>query len=104
MKKTKAKPNISYRLMKRSELLSAVRILIRSYVNFLRKTGRKSDVRPSQIKEPSSFVYHLYKTDPKGCYGAYLDGRMVGFGHALMRGKQWYLANLFVEPSKQLSG
>ena len=104
MKKTKTKPKISYRLMKRSELLSAVRILIRSYNNFLRKTGRKPQVKPSQIKEASSYVNHLYTTDPKGCFGAYLDGRMVGFGHALMRGKQWYLANLFVEPSKQLSG
>jgi len=100
----KNNPKITYRRLRRDELPTAIHILIRSYNGLLKRTGRKPFARPSQVKQASPYVHHLFDTDSKGCLGAFLDGRMVGFGHALMRGKQWYLANLFIEPSKQLKG
>ncbi|HXG40268.1 MAG TPA: GNAT family N-acetyltransferase [Candidatus Limnocylindrales bacterium] len=47
---------------------------------------------------------HLQATDPGRFRVAELDGRLVGFGSAVVRGSWWFLALLFVEPSVQGHG
>ena len=49
-------------------------------------------------------IDHLHTTDPDMFYCAWKGDRLVGFAGAYVRGKQWYLAWLFVHPSLQDKG
>ncbi len=93
---------ITYRHLRRDELLEASRLFQRSFNHLRRKNNRPTF--DEKITEVSPFFDHKYKTDRDGYWGAFENGRMIGFGHAIMRGKQWYLANLFVAPGSQVKG
>jgi ribosomal protein S18 acetylase RimI-like enzyme len=94
---------ITYRHPTQDELLSACRMMAASYTDLQARSGRKTPERPKIKKTPSAIV-HMHKTDYRGCWTAYSGRRMVGYGQSLMRGKQWYLANLFVAPHVQNRG
>ena len=47
---------------------------------------------------------HLLSTDPGRCHVAEVDGRVVGFTEAVVRGTTWYLSALFVDPAFQGRG
>jgi ribosomal protein S18 acetylase RimI-like enzyme len=94
--------DITYRHPRESELISAFRLIRRSYNNLQLRSGRQPHEAP--LGDVPPFYYHLHKTDYGGCWAAYTGKRMVGFGHALMRGRQWYLAFLFVDPRFQFMG
>lgn len=74
-----------------------------SYCDLQARSGRKVP-EMTNFKETPAAVVHMYKTDYKGCWVAHSGNRMVGYGQALMRGKQWYLANLFVDTRAQNDG
>jgi GNAT superfamily N-acetyltransferase len=93
---------ITYRHPRESELISAFRLIRRSYNNLQLRSGRQPHEAP--LGDVPPFYYHIHKTDYGGCWAAYTGKRMVGFGHALLRGKQWYLAFLFVDPRFQFKG
>jgi hypothetical protein len=47
---------------------------------------------------------HMLEHDPERFWVAEADGRVVGFGAAIVRGDVWFLSALFVEPGGQASG
>lgn len=47
---------------------------------------------------------HLLRTDPDGAWVAELNGVVVGFSMALLRGDIWYLSQLFVQPDQHGHG
>jgi GNAT superfamily N-acetyltransferase len=94
---------ITYRHPTQEELLPACRLMASSYIDLQARSGRKMPERPKIKKIPSAIV-HMYKTDFRGCWVAFSGRRMIGYGQALMRGKQWYLANLFVATHVQNRG
>lgn len=93
---------ITYRHLKREELLEASRLFLRSFNHLRRKNNRPT--HDEKITEVSPFFQHIFETDGKGYWGAFDNGKMIGFGNAIMRGKQWYLGNLFVAPNSQVKG
>jgi GNAT superfamily N-acetyltransferase len=93
---------ITYRHLKKDELLTASRLFQRSFNHLRRKNNRPT--YDDKITEVSPFIHHTFKTDRKGYWGAFDGEKMIGFGHAGMRGKQWYLSNLFVAPKSQVKG
>jgi ribosomal protein S18 acetylase RimI-like enzyme len=93
---------LTIRKIRRHELLDAVKLVMCSADDLRLKSGRKP--WNATVTEVPAFGYHLYDTDPDGHWGAYIESKMVGFGSAIMRGRQWYLAFLFVDPRFQLKG
>lgn len=95
-------PKIIYRHPQENELLAAIKTMKASNDHLQARSGRKA--RDVPIKEVPSAILHMYKTDFDGCWCAYAGKRTLGYGQALLRGKQWYLANLFIEPDAQGKG
>ena len=92
---------IIYKPCRKKDLIPATR-LIRTAFNHLRiKTGKE----PARfwIRRSPEFE-HLYHQDKKTFWCAWAGKKMVGFSAALNRGRQWYLAHLFVDPSFQDQG
>jgi len=97
-----ATSKITIRKFRRGELLDAFKLVIKSANHLRVKNGRKPwDLT---IDEVPAINYHLFDTDPDGTFGAYSKGKLVGYTAALLRGRQWYLAYLFVDPEFQLKG
>jgi GNAT superfamily N-acetyltransferase len=91
---------IAYRLMSESDLAAAM---------YIRKAALES-IEPGQAR-PSSWVpsfpripQHLLRTDPAGSVVAEIDGLIVGYAQALLRGDIWFLAQLFVQPEAHALG
>jgi ribosomal protein S18 acetylase RimI-like enzyme len=95
-------PHLTIRKFKRSELLTAFQMVLRSANDLRAKNGRKP--WDTTVTEVPSLNYHIYDTDPNGTFGAYYDNKLVGYTAAIMRGRQWYLAYLFIDPEFQLKG
>ena len=93
---------ISYRKCKKKELLPAVR-LMSSTIDHLRKQTGKEPFR-WRVKEVPPLITHILKTDSDTFYCAWNGEKIVGFAGAIVRGKQWYLAWLFVHPQYQDKG
>lgn len=96
-------PQITYRHPSLNELLPACIVMDSSYRDLQARSGRKVP-DPLIFTEPPAAVVHMHKTDYEGCWGAFEGRRMIGYGQALMRGRQWYLANLFVRSDNQNEG
>jgi len=95
-------PKYTIRKLRRHELLDAVRLILRSANDLRAKSGRPAwDVVVSEVP---SINYHYFDSDPDGNWGAFFDGKIIGYCAALVRGKQWYLGYLFVDPDYQLKG
>jgi ribosomal protein S18 acetylase RimI-like enzyme len=90
------------RKIKRDELLESMQLILRSANDLRMKAGRKP--WDGTFSEVPPFNYHLYDTDSDGQWGAFFEGKMVGYSASVVREKQWYLAYLFVEPKFQLKG
>lgn len=93
---------ITYRRVRRDELLEAGRLIRRSF-NHLRQKNNRT-VHKAALNEIPPLYDHLFKTDRDGFYGAYEGSRMIGFGLSIVRGRQWYLTDLFVAPGFQVKG
>jgi ribosomal protein S18 acetylase RimI-like enzyme len=95
-------PYLTIRKFKRADLLDAFTLIFKSANDLRVKNGRKP--WEGGITDVPPFNLHLFDTDSKGAFGAYYGGKLVGFASALLRGRQWYLAYLFVDPDFQLKG
>jgi ribosomal protein S18 acetylase RimI-like enzyme len=94
--------NINYRKCRKKDLLPAVK-LIGTSLNHLRiQTGKKPWRR--RLKKTPPWFKHLLCTDPETFYCARQGDKLIGFAGAVIRGKQWYLAYLFVHPRYQDKG
>ncbi|MBN1826904.1 MAG: GNAT family N-acetyltransferase [Candidatus Eisenbacteria bacterium] len=93
---------IRYRKCRKKDLLAATRLIL-STANDLRvRTGK--EVMLSRVTGPSPLIRHVFETDPDKMVCAWAGSRLVGFAGALQRGRQWYLAWLFVHPRYQDRG
>ncbi len=91
--------DIVYRPCRQNDLVPAIKLVLRS-LNHLRRATGKKPIRPRLKKIPPLWS-HLFRTDRPRFWSAWHKGKMVGFTAALQRGKQWYLAYLFVDPRYQ---
>jgi ribosomal protein S18 acetylase RimI-like enzyme len=95
--------DIKIRKIKPEETIAAEKLIMRTY-NKLRKDNGMELIpyKPSRKKNPG--LCHRMNTDPKGTYGAFKNGKMVGFSQAFIRDGHWYLAELFVDSRLQCKG
>ncbi len=94
---------IHYRRCRRSDLAPAAEMIIASMNALRRRTGKELIAR-HPIRRVSPMFLHLYGRDPEYFSCAWHRGRVVGFAGAVNRGRQWYLAWLFVHPRYQGRG
>ena len=93
---------IRYRRCRREDLLPAVRLMLRT-INDLRRRTDQSVMRRRPRAVPP-LLAHVWETDRESLATAWRGDRLVGFAGAVNRGRQWYLAWLFVEPALQGRG
>lgn len=90
---------IVYRPTRTHDLVPAAKMILQS-INALRNhTGKTVIKRP--VRQAPPLAVHLYKTNPGLSFCAWRGNHVVGFVLAVLRGKQWYLADLFVHPKFQ---
>ncbi|HBZ00663.1 MAG TPA: hypothetical protein DEO84_04990 [candidate division Zixibacteria bacterium] len=92
---------ITYKLCRENDLIPAFK-MVRGSMNHLRKSTGKEPLRYRVRRYPE--VIHLYNNDQKRFWCAWDGKKIIGFTGALLRGKQWYLAFLFVHPRYQNKG
>ena len=90
---------ITYRVMAPPDLAAV------AYVRkaALESLDRGPDARAWTPAFPRNLA-HLLGTDPDGCIVAEIDGLVVGFAQAWVRGDIWFLAQLFVQPEAHSLG
>ena len=93
--------NVIYKPCRKQDLIPAFKT-IRSSMNHLRKSMGKSPVR-FRIRRNAE-IEHLFSQDKQTFWCAWAGNKIIGFTGALIRGKQWYLAFLFVHPRYQEKG
>src|SRR4051812_38300884 len=59
---------------------------------------------PDQARTTHARIRHLRATDPDGAVVAVVDGEVVGFAQALVRGDLWVLSLFGVAPAAQGKG
>jgi predicted acetyltransferase len=96
------KSSVQIRRTREQDLLPAFRMVMKSF-NHLRKKHSMKPVKV-QLAELPPVQKHLYATDGERSWCAWKGNKIVGYTHALLRGKQWYLAYLFIDPSLQDKG
>jgi predicted acetyltransferase len=92
---------VIYKPCRKQDLIPSFK-MIRTSLNHLRKNTGKGVLRYRLRKLTE--VEHLYKSNHKTFWCAWAGKNIVGFAAALMRGKQWYLGFLFVNPKYQDKG
>ncbi len=92
---------IIYRQCRKKDLIPCIR-LIRTAFNHLRLKTGKEPARFWARRSPE--FEHLYEEDKKTFWCAWSEKKLVGFAAALNRGRQWYLAHLFIDPHFQDMG
>lgn len=93
---------ISYRRCRPGDLTGTVRLFVRSFNDLRLKCGMKP--LPFRVDRVPGLVRHLFDTNRETFYIAWRGKRLVGMGCAVVRGGQWYLAWLFVDPRYQDRG
>ncbi|MFH1278092.1 MAG: GNAT family N-acetyltransferase [Candidatus Eisenbacteria bacterium] len=94
--------DIRIRRARRKDLLPAARLLVRTFNRLRADTGKEPlPFRPATVPP---LCDHIRRTDPDLFLCAWRGERMAGFASAVVRGKQWYLAWLFVDPRYQDRG
>ena len=102
MSRQSPKVKIIYRQCREIDLLPAVHLIKAAMVKLRKKTG-KPDI-PFKIRGVPPFFSHIRSANPDLFYCAWKGDKLVGFAGALVRGRQWFLAWLFVHPSLQDKG
>ena len=94
---------IHYRRCRRADLVPAARMIMVT-MNALRRRTGKEPIPYRPIRRVSPMFAHLSGRDPEFFSCAWHRGRVVGVAGAINRGRQWYLAWLFVHPRYQGRG
>lgn len=77
---------------------------------YIRKAAHEglavSQNRPVNPWQPQRYPHfaHLLETDPDGAWVATIGGTVVGFSMGFVRGRTWFLAQLFVQPEVHAHG
>jgi GNAT superfamily N-acetyltransferase len=85
---------VSFRLMTTADV-SATTLVRRAAIAWLERTEGREPVMRAQRPIVQN---HFLRTDPGGCWVAELDGLVMGYAQAFVRGDIWSLAQLFVQP------
>ncbi len=93
--------HVVYKRCRERDLIPAYRLVLKS-LNHLRKKTGKEAIRIRIRKNPE--IIHLLRQDRETFWCAWAGKNIVGFGAALVRGKQWWLAYLFIHPRYQDHG
>ncbi len=94
---------IRYRRCRRKDLLPCVRLIMVSFNDVRRRAGKTPLPLRRPRQAPPMFI-SLLRREPESFYCAWHGKRLVGFAGAVNRGRQWYLAWLFVHPRYQGDG
>lgn len=97
-----SRTRISYRRCRRQDLLPAMRLIMIAFNDLRRRTGKTPVSR--RITTVPPMILHLFRRDPESFACAWDGPRLIGFAGAVNRGRQWYLAWLFVHPRHQDRG
>jgi ribosomal protein S18 acetylase RimI-like enzyme len=95
-------PKLTIQHLPKEHLLEALKLVMRSANNLRIKHGRKPWV--GTFTKVPLLNRHLYETDAEGHWGAYNGDKLIGFSSSVVRGGQWYLSYLFVDPRHQGKG
>jgi GNAT superfamily N-acetyltransferase len=79
-----------------------VQLILRAVGELRERTGKPPI--PWRPRAAPAFLEHLLATNRETFLCAWRGARLVGFAAALIRGRQWYLAFLFVDPHLQGRG
>ena len=96
-------PKITIRRTRESDLFESLKMILTTLDHLRKKSGMKPF--KFRVTGPDPLMVHISKTDPEASYVAQnAKGEIVGFGQALIRGDEWYLGWLFVNPAYQSTG
>ena len=85
----------TYRPLTEADLQAATYVRKAASESLARAEGREPWAW--QPRGPAANM-HLLHNDPGGSWAAEIDGLLVGYSQALVRGDIWYLGQLFVQP------
>ncbi len=99
MKKLK----VTVRRTRESDLFECWQMIARTMNDLFKRSGKKPFKFTATTADPT--MVHFRKVDPEASYVALnAKGAIVGFTQALIRGNEWYLAYLFIDPQYQSTG
>lgn len=87
--------------MRAEDVSAAVYVKKAALQELLHQTGQQM---PAWQPSPPTVLTHLLRTDPQTSWVAEINGVLVGFAQALVRGDIWYLSQLFVQPEVHAHG
>lgn len=87
---------VSYRPMVAADLASTALVRRSAIASLERSEGREPDMAP--IPPPPLIHRHILKMYPGGSWVGEINGLVMGYAQALVRGDVWYLSQLFVLP------
>jgi len=95
---------ITIRRTRQVDLIEAI-MLVMNTANHLRRKRGMSINRFKKPEQPPPLMVHFLKTDPEGSFVAHdRKGKLVGFAMSLIREDEWFLSQLFVDPTLQSKG
>ena len=96
--------DITIRRTRQADLIDAI-MLVMNTANHLRRQRGMSVNRFKKPKQPPPLFVHFLKTDPEGSFVAHdSKGKLIGFAMSLIREDEWFLSQLFVDPTLQSKG
>jgi|CXWL01.1.fsa_nt_gi ribosomal protein S18 acetylase RimI-like enzyme len=90
-----------YRPMLETDLAAAMYVGKYAMDGLIRSEGREPSTWNPAV---GASQRHLLATDPDGCWVAEINGLVIGFAQAFVRGDIWFLAQLFVHPEVHALG
>jgi ribosomal protein S18 acetylase RimI-like enzyme len=95
---------ITIRRTRQADLIDAIMLVMNTANHLRRKRGMPVN-RFKKPKQPPRLMVHFLKTDPEGSFAARdRTGKLVGFAMSLIREDEWFLSQLFVDPTLQSKG
>lgn len=82
--------------LREADLLEAGRLMYRSMNYFRKRAGMPQET--TRLRRPVPLLEHIYNQSPGLSWGAYHNGKLVGFLASHIRDLQWYIAYIFVDP------
>lgn len=99
----KRKPKVTIRRARPKDLLPICRLIVRTTNNLYQRVNRPRF--KSRVPRVWPMMEHWYGSDPRGMLVAVNGrGQVVGHSGSIIREQEWYLCNLFVNPSIQNRG
>jgi len=94
-------PKVAYRRMTAHDVQVTAYIRKAALEGLAREQGRD---RAAWLPSLAPHFGHILSTDPDGSWLAEVDGLVVGYAQAIIRGDIWFLCQLFVQPEVHAKG